>query len=153
MIWGHELAPVSWLSQVHKATLRVFTYALLQCYFFHWASDSPPAMRDLPLDFPTLFPPPSAQAASKQGPPVSPHTGLLQLVMDLIVGAHPHDSTLRESSREAQSGRRLLGTQRKRCRDPRCSPRGNPACRGTFGGRRKAVRDRLALQGGTGDFP
>ena len=26
------------------------------------------------------------------------------------------------------------------------SPRGNPACRGTFGGRRKAVRDRLALQ-------
>ena len=43
--------------------------------------------------------------------------------------------------------------QRKRCRDPRCSPRGNPACRGTFGGRRKAVRDRLALQGGTGDFP
>ena len=36
---------------------------------------------------------------------------------------------------------------------PRCSPRGNPACRGTFGGRRKAVRDRLALQGGTGDFP
>ena len=35
----------------------------------------------------------------------------------------------------------------------RGSPRGNPACRGTFGGRRKAVRDRLALQGGTGDFP
>ena len=33
------------------------------------------------------------------------------------------------------------------------SGRGNPACRGTFGGRRKAVRDRLALQGGTGDFP
>ena len=32
------------------------------------------------------------------------------------------------------------GLQRKRCRDPRCSPRGNPACRGTFGGRRKAVR-------------
>ena len=32
-------------------------------------------------------------------------------------------------------------------------PRGNPACRGTFGGRRKAVRDRLALQGGTGGFP
>ena len=30
---------------------------------------------------------------------------------------------------------------------------GNPACRGTFGGRRKAVRDRFALQGGTGDFP
>ena len=33
------------------------------------------------------------------------------------------------------------------------APRGNPACRGTFGGRRKAVRDRFALQGGTGDFP
>ena len=32
------------------------------------------------------------------------------------------------------------------------APRGNPACRGTFGGRRKAVRDRLALQGGTGDL-
>ena len=28
-----------------------------------------------------------------------------------------------------------------------------PACRGTFGGRRKAVRDRFALQGGTGHFP
>ena len=28
---------------------------------------------------------------------------------------------------------------------PETSPRGNPACRGTFGGRRKAVRDRLAL--------
>ena len=27
-----------------------------------------------------------------------------------------------------------------------------PACRGTFGGRRKAVRDRFALQGGTEDF-
>ena len=33
------------------------------------------------------------------------------------------------------------------------TPRGNPACRGTFGGRRKAVRDRLALQGGTGAAP
>ena len=31
---------------------------------------------------------------------------------------------------------------------PRCFPRGNPACRGTFGGRRKAVRDRFDLQGG-----
>ena len=31
--------------------------------------------------------------------------------------------------------RRGEGAQRKRCRDPRCSPRGNPACRGTFGGR------------------
>ena len=41
------------------------------------------------------------------------------------------------------------GAQRKRCWDPRCSPRGNPACRATFGGRRKAVRDRFALQGGT----
>ena len=29
--------------------------------------------------------------------------------------------------------RRGEGAQRKRCRDPRCSPRGNPACRGTFG--------------------
>ena len=43
--------------------------------------------------------------------------------------------------------RRGEGAQMKRCRDPRCSPRGNPACRGTSGGRRKAVRDRLALQG------
>ena len=31
--------------------------------------------------------------------------------------------------------------------------RGTPACPGTLRGRRKAVRDRLALQGGTGDFP
>ena len=37
--------------------------------------------------------------------------------------------------------------------EKRMVARGNPACRGTFGGRRKAVRDRLALQGGTGDFP
>ena len=37
--------------------------------------------------------------------------------------------------------------------DPRCTPRRNPACRGTFGGRRKAVRDRFALQGRTLDFP
>ena len=49
--------------------------------------------------------------------------------------------------------RRGEGAQRKRCRDPRCCPRGNPGCRGTFGGSRKAVRDRFALQGGTGDFP
>ena len=28
-----------------------------------------------------------------------------------------------------------------------------PACRGSLGGRRKAVRDRFTLQGGTGDFP
>ena len=34
------------------------------------------------------------------------------------------------------------------CRAARCSPRGNPACRGAFGGRSKAVRDRLALQTG-----
>ena len=54
------------------------------------------------------------------------------------------------SGRGSRPSRRTSG---KRCRDPRCSPRGNPACRGTFGGRRKAVRDRLALQGGTGDFP
>ena len=32
-------------------------------------------------------------------------------------------------------------------------PLGTPACRGNFGGRRTAVRDRFALQGGTGDFP
>ena len=31
--------------------------------------------------------------------------------------------------------------------------RETPACRGTFADRRKAVRDRFALQGGTGDFP
>ena len=43
-----------------------------------------------------------------------------------------------------------LAGQRKRCRDPRCSPRGNPACRGTFGGRRKAVRDRLVSLRGEG---
>ena len=46
--------------------------------------------------------------------------------------------------------RRGEGAQMKMCRDPRCCPRGNPACRGTFGGHRKAVRDCFALQGGTG---
>ena len=51
------------------------------------------------------------------------------------------------------ASRRGEGAQRKRCRDLRCSPRGNPVCRGTLGGRWKAVRDRFALQGGTGDFP
>ena len=49
--------------------------------------------------------------------------------------------------------RRGEGAQSKRCRDPRCSTRGNPACRGTFGGRMKGVRCRFALQGGTWDFP
>ena len=47
------------------------------------------------------------------------------------------------SYRRSQDGMRFRG------RSPRlwtrCSPRGNPACRGTFGGRRKAVRARLAL--------
>ena len=33
------------------------------------------------------------------------------------------------------------------------SPRGTLSCRGTFGCRGKAVRERFALQGGTGDFP
>ena len=49
--------------------------------------------------------------------------------------------------------RRGEGAQMKRLRDPRCSPRGNPACRGTFGGRMKAGRILSALQGGRGDFP
>ena len=40
----------------------------------------------------------------------------------------------------------------KWCRDPRCSPRGNLACRGNLGGRTKGVRCRFALQGGTWDF-
>ena len=48
--------------------------------------------------------------------------------------------------------RRGEGAQMKRCQDPRCSPRGNPACRGTFGGRVKGVRYRFALQGGTWNF-
>ena len=41
----------------------------------------------------------------------------------------------------------------KWCREPRCSPRVRLVCRGTFEGCRKAIRDRFALQGGTGDFP
>ena len=45
------------------------------------------------------------------------------------------------------------GAQMKGCRDPRCSPRGKPACRGTLGGRMKRVRYRFALQGRTWDFP
>ena len=49
--------------------------------------------------------------------------------------------------------RRGEGAQMKQCRDPRCSPRGNPACQGLFGCRMKAGRDRFALQGRTGDFP
>ena len=49
--------------------------------------------------------------------------------------------------------RRGEGAQRKRCRDPRCSPRGNPACRGTCRGRMKGVRYHFALQDGTWDFP
>ena len=32
-------------------------------------------------------------------------------------------------------------------------PSGDPGVSGDFGGRTKAVRDRFALQGGTGDFP
>ena len=36
--------------------------------------------------------------------------------------------------------RRGKGAQMKWCRDPRCSPRGNPACRGTFGGPQPEVK-------------
>ena len=36
---------------------------------------------------------------------------------------------------------------------PSVFPSGEPGVSGDFGGRRKAVRDRFALQGGTGDFP
>ena len=36
---------------------------------------------------------------------------------------------------------------------PSVFPSGDPGVSGDFGGRRNAVRDRLALQGGTGDFP
>ena len=46
------------------------------------------------------------------------------------------------------ASRRRDGAQMKWCRDPRCSPSGNPACRGTLGGRTKGVRCRFALQGG-----
>ena len=49
--------------------------------------------------------------------------------------------------------RRGEGAQMKWCRDPRCSPRGNPACRGTFGGHMKGVRYHFTLQDGTWDFP
>ena len=36
---------------------------------------------------------------------------------------------------------------------PSVFPPGDPGVSGDFGGRRKAVMDRFALQGGTGDFP
>ena len=36
---------------------------------------------------------------------------------------------------------------------PSVFPSGEPGVSGTLGGRRKAVRDRFALQGGAGDFP
>ena len=39
--------------------------------------------------------------------------------------------------------RRGEGSQMKQCRDPRCSPRGNPACRAKLG-QSLANRDRLA---------
>ena len=42
--------------------------------------------------------------------------------------------------------RRGEGAQMKWCRDTRCSLRGNPVCRGTFGGRMKGVRYDFALQ-------
>ena len=62
-------------------------------------------------------------------------------------------ASLRDSPRQAESSeiRSILGIHTTVSLG--VTPRGNPACRGTFGGRRKAVRDRLALQGGTGDFP
>ena len=45
--------------------------------------------------------------------------------------------------------RRGEGAQMKGCQDPRCSPRGKPACLGNFGGRMKGVRYRFATQDGT----
>ena len=44
----------------------------------------------------------------------------------------------------------LQGPPEEAVPGPSVFPSRNPACRGTCGGRRKAVRDRLALQGGTG---
>ena len=69
----------------------------------------------------------------------------------------PHHATEKLSSTKPVLGSKMVGD---RCpifqHIQKLTPvlhRPDPACRGTFGGRRKAVRDRLALQGGTGDFP
>ena len=50
------------------------------------------------------------------------------------------------------ANRRGVGAQRKWCWDSRCSPQGNPACRGTFGCRMKVVRYRVSLHEGTWDY-
>ena len=66
-------------------------------------------------------------------------TGRQQAYNDYNTGRQEaYSDYITEQEREYQEIRRGEGAQRKRCRDPRCSPRGNPACRGTFGGRRKA---------------
>ena len=49
--------------------------------------------------------------------------------------------------------RRGEGAQRTLCRDPQCSLRGKPVCRGNFGGHMKGVRYRFALQDGIWDVP
>ena len=74
--------------------------------------------------------------------------------------SHRRERSLPQAASSLQASGLCAGSQESGPRDSLpCAP--GPvseaavpvACRGTFGGRRKAVRDRLALQGGTGDFP
>ena len=61
----------------------------------------------------------------------------------ISVAKNKYPSSVENSQRDCGFG------QRKWCRDSRCSPQGNPACRGTFGCRMKGVRYRVSLHDGT----
>ena len=69
--------------------------------------------------------------------------GSSQLRGQILVFLHWQADSL-PLSHQGVAIRRGEVAQMKCCWEPRCFPRGNPACRGTFGGHRKAVRDRLA---------
>ena len=78
----------------------------------------PPEQLEMPAGFPSSdktrpdSPVPTLQGPCGRSPPSRPRRGIASPV----------------------AIRRGEGAQRKRCRNSRCSPRGNPACRGTFGG-------------------
>ena len=97
------------------------------------------------LDFSELGPNPTS--ANSRFPPWIPHPFV------------PWGLSLRSADPKGQTVprggelRALLNWSEEAVPGTSVFPSGEPGVSGNFGGRRKAVRDRFAFQGGTGDFP